>query len=49
MQNKQKYADDDKFEENILVVRKTGCEKRTLVQKLAVNNFLGDFQIVEWE
>ena len=37
-----KYSFDGKFEENILIVGRTGCGKTTFIQKLASNNMLGN-------
>ena len=37
-----KYSFDGKFEENILIVGRTGCGKTTFIQKLASNNMFGN-------
>ena len=42
------YVYDGKFSENILVVRRTGCGKTALVQKLAINKFFGELNKAEW-
>lgn len=42
-----KYKYDGKFSGNILVVGQTGCGKTTFVQKLAINNMLGNLKEVE--
>ena len=43
------YACDGRFNGNILVVRRTGCEKTAFVQKLAINKFFGELNKAEWE
>ena len=42
------YVYDGKFIGNILVVRRTGCGKTALVQKLAINKFFGEINKAEW-
>ena len=42
------YVYDGKFEDNILVVGRTGCGKTGFVQKLGLSKFLGELIQVEW-
>ena len=42
------YVYDGKFSGNILIVRRTGCGKTALVQKLAINKFFGELSKAEW-
>ena len=42
------YSYDRKFEENILVVGRTGCGKTTFVQNLGKNKLFGDMKEVYW-
>ena len=39
-----KYVYDDKFEENVSVVQKTGFWKTSFVQRLAVSNIFGGLE-----
>ena len=43
-----KYSYDDSFEENILIVERTGCGKTTFVQNLAKNKLFGQITEVYW-
>ena len=36
------------FNGNILLVGRTGCEKTTFLEKLAINKFFGDIVKTEW-
>ena len=42
------YVYNSKFSGNILVVGRTACGKTAFVQRLAVNDFLGDLIKAEW-
>ena len=42
------YTYDGKFQGKILIVRRTGCGKRTFVQNLGKNNLFGDIKEMYW-
>ena len=44
----QKFAYNGKFEGNILVLRRTDCEKTIFVQRHVVNNIFGKLKKTEW-
>ena len=46
MDNEMNYSFDVKFEENSLVVGRTGCGKTTFVQNLGKNKMFGEIQEV---
>ena len=39
---------DEQFYGNILVARRTGCGKKTFLEKLGLNNFFGNIRKTEW-
>ena len=43
-----KYSHDGRFDGNILVVGRTGCEKTTFVQNLGKKQLFGDIKVVFW-
>ena len=44
----KKSSYDGKFEGNVLVVGRTGCEKSTFFQNLATNKHFGNIKEVFW-
>ena len=48
MDNEVNYSFDVKFEEDILVVGRTGCSKTTFVQNLGKNKMFGEIKEVVW-
>ena len=44
----ENYVYDAHFSGNILIFRRTGCEKTYFTQKLAINRFFGQLKKVEW-
>ena len=48
MNNEVNYTYDAKFEGNILVVGRTGCNKTTFVQNLGKNKMFRDIKEVMW-
>ena len=44
----RKYTVDGKFDDNILIVGRTGCGKTTFVQNLGKNELFGGISSVFW-
>ena len=42
------YSYDAKFEENFLIIGRTGCGKTIFVQNLRKNKMFGEFKEVIW-
>ena len=48
MDNEINYSYDAKFEGNILVVGRTGCDKTTFMQNLGKNKMFGEITEISW-
>ena len=46
--DEMEYSYDGKFEGNILIVGRTGCDKTTFVQNLGKNKLFRDISEVFW-
>ena len=44
----ENYIYDGQFCGNIVIVARTYCAKKSFIQKLTINDFIGDFKKVEW-